>query len=147
METRRDISFSTLTEVLDFIESITSTSPETSGQWSYYQILKHIADFIEKSYDPSQRKETEVDARTTDILFRRLKKQGKMQPGHINPALPREREEGDVVAEINRVKRVIQEFNSFNGPMNPDSTIGNLTKEQYEFMHSIHAAMHLSFVN
>lgn len=143
--TFRELKFSTLEDVEAQIESLSQGKTETSGNWTYFQILSHLAETIEDSYKPMDPPATPVEARTTEVLFRRLQKSGKMKPGYQNPKLPQQREDGDVAAAQKRLKDVIQKFRA-SSHLNHEPSLGFLNHEQFEFLHAIHCALHLGFV-
>ncbi|MBL8021346.1 MAG: DUF1569 domain-containing protein [Leptospirales bacterium] len=145
MEPCRELKFTSLSEVEKEIERLGLEQPETTGNWTYFQILSHLADTIEDSFKPMDPPAKPVEARTTEVLFKRLQKSGKMKPGYVNPALPQTREHGDVEAAKQRLQKAIQGFRA-STHLNHEPALGYLNHEQFEFLHAIHSAMHLGFV-
>ncbi|MCE9597969.1 MAG: DUF1569 domain-containing protein [Spirochaetia bacterium] len=145
MEGFRELRFTNLNQVLQELSSLEKAGKGTLGNWSYFQILTHLAETIEASYTLVPPPANPVDARTTEVLFRRLQKSGKMKPGYLNPALPQSREEGDTASAMNRLMVAIRSFGE-SKQLNPEPTLGYLNHEQFEFLHAIHCALHLGFV-
>lgn len=145
MEPFRELKFTKLTEVETELERLSQGQPETTGNWTYFQILSHLAETIEDSYKPMEPPAKPVEARTTEVLFKRLQKSGKLKPGYVNPALPRTREDGDVQAAKQRLQKAIQGFRA-STHLNHEPALGYLNHEQFEFLHAIHCALHLGFV-
>lgn len=147
MSDHRELKFSTLADVEQELEKLSSGPRRTSGNWSYFQILEHLSDSIEDSYKrPPDKVVPEIEPRTTEVLFKRLKRTGKLNPGFQNPALPQVRAEGDETAAKARLQKAIREFRSAT-TLFPDAGLGRLNHEQYEFLHAIHSALHLGFVH
>lgn len=147
MPDQRELRFSNLQEAKAEVERLSSAPCRTTGTWSYFQILEHLAESIEDSYKLRPgRVIPAIDARATEILFKRLKRNGKLQPGAVNPALPQTRQEGDEKAAAARLLKAIQDFGAATELL-PEPQLGRLNHEQYEFLHTIHCALHLSFVH
>jgi hypothetical protein len=53
-------------------------------------------------------------------------------------------EDGDVKEALNRLTKAINDFKNFNGQPATHFVFDNLIKEQYEKLHSMHIANHLS---
>lgn len=140
----RELKFSNLADVEREVDLLSRGPMTTTGNWSFFQILSHLADTIEDSYKPMPAPEKPVESRTTEILFKRLQKSGKMKPGYVNPALPQERAEGDVSAARKRLETAIANFRT-STRLNHEPSLGYLSHEQFEFLHAIHCAMHLGF--
>ena len=146
--THRELKFTSLNDVLAELQFLGDSDRATTGNWSYYQILKHLANSIEASLvkEGEAPKSTEVEKRVTDVLFRRLEKSGKMRAGLNNPYETSDRVDGNVGAEYNRLIDVIRRFQQHSGELNPESTMGTLDYRQYEYLHALHCALHLGFV-
>jgi hypothetical protein len=70
-----------------------------------------------------------------------------MEPGNYNPQTPKNREDGNVKAALQRCKEVIQDFRKFQEELAEHPIFGKLDKETWERFHCIHASLHLSFVH
>ena len=88
---------------------------ETTGAWSYYQILKHCTDHIEFSmsgfpytYSPFLRKTV------GKYLLSKLLERGYMLPDGYNGQLETARIEGDDRLALSQLKAAIYSFRKFN---------------------------------
>ncbi len=121
---------------------------ETSGIWSFYQILLHIGDFIHYSMKGYPFLLPKIFRKTAGkYLLKRILKKGVMDPGNYNPNTPKKKEEGNAIAALQRCKQVIQDFRKFQEELAEHPIFGKLDKETWERFHCIHASLHLSFAH
>lgn len=144
----RKYVFTDFVQVLDQIEILERTQfVETTGVWSYYQILKHCTDHIEFSmtgfpytYSPFLRKTV------GKYLLSRLLERGYMLPDGYNGQLETARIEGDDRLALSQLKAAIHSFRKFNKDFAIHPLYDTMDKPTWEKFHSIHIANHLSFV-
>ncbi|MCB1176387.1 MAG: DUF1569 domain-containing protein [Leptospiraceae bacterium] len=121
---------------------------ETSGVWSFYQILLHISNFIHYSMHGYPVMLPAIFRKTIGrFYFKRLMKKGVMEPGGYNPSTPKIREDGGIKPVLQKCKEVINDFKIFEGEFAPHPVFDKLDKSTWEKFHSIHASLHLSFVH
>jgi hypothetical protein len=143
----RNLYFNSLDDALEELVSLERLrAVETTGVWSYYQILTHLADYLESSMNNFSWMQPLSMRRTIGRAnFHKLKQAGKMDPGLANPSTPKVREEGDEKAALQRLRRMIEEYRKFTGEHPEHPFYGLLTREDWDFLHRIHMAHHLGF--
>ncbi|MBL8020614.1 MAG: DUF1569 domain-containing protein [Leptospirales bacterium] len=144
---QRILNFNSLDDALEELSSIERfRNVETTGLWSYYQILMHLADYLESSMNNFNWMQPLSMRRTIGKAnFFKLKQADKMEPGLANPSTPKVREEGDEKAALQRLRRMIEEYKKFTGEHPEHPFYGLLTREDWDFLHRIHMAHHLGF--
>jgi len=145
---QRTLTFNSLDDALEELSTIERYKDiETTGIWSYYQVLTHLADYLESSMNNFSWMQPLSMRRTIGKAnFHKLKQAGKMESGLANPSTPKVREEGDEKAALQRLRRMIEEYKKFIGEHPEHPFYGLLTREDWDFLHRIHMAHHLGFV-
>jgi hypothetical protein len=145
---QRSLFFNSLDDALEELSTIERfKAVDTTGLWSYYQILTHLADYLESSMNNFSWMQPLSMRRTIGKAnFFKLKQAGKMDPGLANPSTPKVREEGDEKAALQRLRRMIEEYKKFVKKHPEHPFYGLLTREDWDFLHRIHMAHHLGFV-
>lgn len=148
MSLRRDLRFNTLDDVLAELDRLESSSVQTVGRWSFYQILTHVGSSMDYSITAYPRLMPVIVRKTVGPLaFRHMMKKGLMAEGAPNPDAPREREEGDAVAAMQNLRSAIERFRRHTGDVAVHPFFGVLSKEDYTRLHAYHASLHLSFAH
>lgn len=141
-------AFTDFVQVLNQIETLENTKfVETTGNWSYYQILKHCSDHIQYSmhgfpyiYTPFLRKTV------GRYLLSKILERGFMLPDGYNGQEITTRVEGDDREALSELKASIYSFRRFNKEFAVHPLYDVMDKPTWEKFHSIHIANHLSFV-
>jgi hypothetical protein len=131
----RKYVFTDFVQVLEQIDILERTQfVETTGAWSYYQILKHCTDhpFLRKTVGK--------------YLLSKLLERGYMLPDGYNGQLETARIEGDDRLALSQLKAAIYSFRKFNKDFAIHPLYDTMDKPTWEKFHSIHIANHLSFV-
>lgn len=148
MSLRRTLQFHSLDDVLVELSALDRAQITTTGKWSFYQILSHLAENIESSISQYPRSMPFVIRRTIGpMALRHLLKTQEMKSGAPNPTAPKQREEGDEKAAMLRLRTAIASFRAYEGPMAEHPFFGPINKEDFEALHAHHAALHLSFAH
>jgi len=148
MSLRRTLQFHSLDDVLVELSALDRAEITTTGKWSFYQILSHLAENIENSISQYPRSMPFVIRRTIGpMALRHLLKTQEMKSGAPNPTAPKQREEGDEKAAMLRLRTAIASFRAYEGPMAEHPFFGPINKEDFEALHAHHAALHLSFAH
>jgi hypothetical protein len=147
----RTLRFSTLDEAVAELHALARAGRmEVSGAWSWPQVLTHCAQSVECSisgfpeYKPAWFRKT-----VGRLVLRKFLRQGFMShdraaPVPGAPELPRD---GDANEAMSRLLNAIDAFRAHGGPLAPHFAFGPLTKEEYEALHAMHLADHLSAVS
>jgi hypothetical protein len=119
---------------------------ETTGLWSYFQILTHCATAMENSM-LGRRREMSWWKRHVrgPLFFRKISRDGFLPSGiKGNPQIAfDERIEGDEKAALTKLLKTMEDFEKFEGNLSDHILLGNLTKKQWILFHSMHLANHL----
>ena len=116
---------------------------ETTGNWSYFQIIDHLAQAVEGSMKgvkrdaPWWKKRLLGPALYHFFVFR----------GYIPRGIkgrPPERVEGDVAVAVARLRTALDNFEMHEGPWSEHPILGILTKAQWANFHPLHFNNHVS---
>ncbi|HMV76679.1 MAG TPA: DUF1569 domain-containing protein [Leptospiraceae bacterium] len=146
---RRNIRLLSLEDVeaeLNYLDG--AGSIQTSGLWTYYQILSHMNDAVHFSMTGFPSVLPGFIRKTVGrYMFKKLIKTGIMKPGYLNPSAPKKREEGDARLMLQKLRSTLNDFKNYNGEMSVHPIFDRLSKEDYTKLHSIHFSLHLSFAH
>jgi hypothetical protein len=142
---RRALKFNDVSEIMPEVRRLQSTH-RTLGKWSAAQICKHLTDSFSGSIDGFSLKRHRVKR----FLFRRLlylytvrcgiPRDYLVDPG-IEPA-----DDPDLDEAVEALGRAIARYESQNGPLKPHPLFGRMPRDEWDRIHCIHCAHHLSFV-
>lgn len=136
-----------LTELSTIENQYQNQTVTTTGNWSFYQILDHLTKSIVASIQGYPKMMPATIRRTLGPkALKHILKTGKMKAGAKNPDAPQKREEGDEKKALAELRQSIQDFRSHKGDYAEHAFFGPINPEDYEKLHSIHAALHLGFV-
>ena len=144
----RKHTFTDFVQVLEQIEILEKARfVETTGTWSYYQILKHCTDHIQFSMTSFPYTYTPFLRKTVGkYLLSKLLERGYMLPDGYNGQIDTARIEGDDKVALLQFKSAIYLFRKFNKEFAIHPFYDAMDKPTWEKYHSIHIANHLSFV-
>lgn len=144
----RKYTFTDFVQVLEQIEILERTQfVETTGVWSYYQILKHCTDHILFSMTNFPYTYNSFLRKTVGkYLLSKLLERGYMLPDGYNGEIETERIEGDDKLALQQLKSAIYSFRKFSREFAIHPLYDIMDKPTWEKFHSIHIANHLSFV-
>ncbi len=121
---------------------------ETTGNWSYFQILTHCGKAIEASMTSfSSLKPWYLRGFVGPFALRKLFKQGFIPAGvgvHAK-GVKAERVEGDEKAAMARLRKAMDDFQSHEGPWAEHPFFGKLDKKKWTLLTALHLANHLGF--
>lgn len=144
----RDLKFSTLEEIETELQKMkVAKKINTSGVWSSYQIIKHISEMLEYSMTSYPVEAPKIVQFFAGFVKTLIFLQGKMFRGLPNPLAPSKREEGDFEFELKLYLERLNSLKNFTGKFAPHPMFGELPKKEWIKLHSIHAALHLSYIN
>ena len=144
---RRDIGYSTLEELRLDAEAIAAGPFATIGQWSYGQILDHLAKAVHCSIDGFPFR-APLWMRLGAPFLKNSVLTKKMQPGwklpkSADPYLPDA--EATVEDALARLVKGIDRLDTEN-PEAAHPVFGKLAREEWIQLHLRHAELHMSFV-
>ncbi|MCA8999807.1 MAG: DUF1569 domain-containing protein [Planctomycetaceae bacterium] len=145
---RRAVHYDTLDELLAEAERLASEEIEMLGNWTYPQILKHLALSMNNSIDGFPGK-APLPIRLVVRLLREsfLSKSlpaGFKFPNRFRPQLEPP-EETTLEEGLEDLRQAIARVQS-DSQRAPHPVLGQLSREDYDRLHLRHAEMHMSFV-
>ncbi|MCB1156760.1 MAG: DUF1569 domain-containing protein [Leptospiraceae bacterium] len=146
----RDLRFQNLNDALEELDRLENARVNTTGLWSFYQILNHCAELIEFSmteYPYAGFFAFLVRKLYGKIALQKMIKNGYMKSGYPNPFAPKRREEGDVKQAARRLRNAIFSFRDFSGTFAVHPIFDRMEKETWEKLHAMHIANHFGFVH
>ena len=150
MDTRRDLVFDRLDEVMPEVERLLG-GHATSKAWTLGQILHHLATAVRLSVQAGRRAPDQPSdpewARRVGVLRRLFFRAGRFPEGAEIPhesMLPPPDAVERVEAEA--LRRALQLLEDSEGPFPAHPVLGPLSKEEWRAFHRIHCAHHLGFV-
>lgn len=147
---RNDLQFSHFSQAKEFVTNLKGKKVETTGNWSYYQILHHLADGLEFSIYGG---ETEISIPGVlrfslgKLLLAKFFLQNSMDSGLPNPIKSNEKILGDTDAEYERLFHLMEMFETvvrfhFEHPI-----FGELSREDWHRLQCLHFSNHLSYIS
>ncbi|MEE9296583.1 MAG: DUF1569 domain-containing protein [Phycisphaerae bacterium] len=142
---RRDLVFADLSEVMPEVERLQAGGHRSTGRWTLAQVCVHLADSFTGSMDGFGVRRH----RLMRVLFGRTALRRVFQTDSIDsgftvteklnpPAQP------DSEATVKRLASAIDRFQSHTGPLHFHPFFGRLTRPEWDHLHRIHCAHHLS---
>ena len=118
----------------------------SSGIWDPYQIFTHCAQSVEFSMSKFPEHKSNFFKHTVGHLaFSIFSSKGKMthKLSEPIPSAPILNKSVDSMLALNRLKKALIEFDSYQGELAPHFAYGELSKEQYQIAHVMHLHNHL----
>ena len=132
---------------LDKLEA--AAAPSLEGSWSLGQVLAHCAQSVEYSMDGYPQNRSAIFRATLGSVAKRVfLRRGFLShdPAAAIPGAPSveatSTEEG-----LARLRGALQRFAAFGGELAPHFAYGRVSKGDYEALHAMHLADHLSRVH
>jgi len=144
---RRTVHYNSLDEFLADAERLASQPTQTVGNWSFAEILWHLTQTINYSFDgfPTQapwlvRKLVAPFLKNT-FLNKKMKSGFKLpkSAGYLIPP-----SSTDVTQSLSDLKTALNRFDN-DQPTAPHPLLGKLTPEEWRSLHCRHAELHMSF--
>jgi hypothetical protein len=147
LTTRRELKLHSLGNIREELQRLTAGPVETTGSWTYYQIITHCRyPFIAAWNGPLGEGHT-PDAAKLEMLAK-LVERGFMRPDLpiILPESAVEGLRGDVRAAESLLREAMDRFERYEGPNSLHPFFGKLTKEEWTKFLVVHTAHHLGYV-
>ncbi|WP_406697701.1 DUF1569 domain-containing protein [Singulisphaera sp. Ch08] len=146
MAERRTLSFATLDRVMPDVDRLLE-GHETVGNWSLGQICNHLAGAIAGSVEGFPFHAPWIFRKTLGAVSRRrVFKTGRMATGIPLPARYSPKPDLDPRAEAEALRATLRFYAGFQEPLALHPVFGRLTRDEWNQLHAIHCAHHLSFV-
>ena len=143
---KRELRFKTFEDIRNELRQLGQGPVETTGLWSYFQILTHCAASLENTIKGIRRDMPWWKKYLIGPLsFKKIAADGFFPNGiKGNPMTsPTEREEGDEKTALGRLRQALEEFEKFEGKFSDHPRLGVLNKKQWAYFHAMHLAHHL----
>lgn len=147
---RRDVRYTDLSEFIEEVEQFAASEHRTLGNWTYAQILQHLADAIRFSLDgfPEKAKAPWFARVIIAPLMKNSLLTKPMKPGFILPKGAAElvpQPEIDLHTALHNLRRAVSRL-EHETPSKPHPFLGKLASQEWEALTLRHSAMHMSFV-
>lgn len=148
---RRDISFSSLEEVVSDIEALAGSEYQTTGSHSFGNIVQHLATTNEMLVGNIVPPKLPWFMRLAMPFLRNGILNGPVEPGFKLPNAAMQEffwssTEVDLSEAIENFRTSVNTYNE-KGPLPAHPIFGKATREQIDNITLQHAAMHMSFVH
>jgi hypothetical protein len=142
---RRALTFDSLDRVMPDVDRLLQ-GHSMIGHWSLGQICSHLTRGIVGSVDGFPRKAPWIVRATIGpMILRRILSGGRMKEGIKLPPEALPKPESDARAEAEALRAAIAGFSAHTGPFAPHPVFGPMSRDQWDRLHRIHCAHHLSF--
>ena len=145
---KRELKFDTLSDLRSELKSLGDSPVRTTGVWSFYQILNHLALGVEwamledKTFltvDPV------LTAERARKLWERTRRIGRLSTRVQNPSAPTAREEGPEAQELKRLLGTLDRLEGYADPHPVHPLFGELSQQDWVAWVLLHCAHHLGF--
>ena len=145
MPVRRTLSFASLDQVMPDVDRLLQ-GHSTVREWSLGQMCNHLTSVITGSVEGFPGKAPWIVRATVGrFIIGRLLSTGRMAEGIKLPQDFLPKPELDARAEAEALRAALRLFAANPGPMAMHPFFGTLTRAQWDQLHRIHCAHHLSF--
>jgi hypothetical protein len=143
---RRELRFKNFEDIRQELANLEKGPVVTTGNWTYFQILEHCRKALEGSMkglkrDLSWWKRYVIGP----IGMRKTLRDGFIPTGIGSPmkGTPVERVEGDEKAALEQLRKALEAFEKFEGPLSDHPRFGQMSKKNWVSFHAMHLANHL----
>ena len=136
----------TIDIALKVLDKLSNQNMLSVGAWNPYQIFTHCAQSVEFSMSKFPEHKSNFFKHTVGHLaFSIFSSKGKMthKLSEPIPSAPILNKSVDSMLALNRLKKALIEFDSYQGELAPHFAYGELSKEQYQIAHVMHLYNHL----
>ena len=146
---RRELHFETLDEALAEAERLTNGEVETTGRYSYGQILDHLAKTMDTVTGDLVPPPAPLPLRLAVRMVRPIMIKRTLPSGFKLPSKSQSllwsTDDVDVPTGLQRWKKSIDRYKTCE--LQPHPVFGKMTREQHDQIQCRHAELHLSFVH
>ncbi|HVZ81454.1 MAG TPA: DUF1569 domain-containing protein [bacterium] len=139
----RDLRCKNIQDIRAELDRLGTGVVETTGNWSYFQIIDHLAQAVEGSMKGVKREMPWWKKRLVGPLAHFF----FVLRGYIPRGIkgrPPERIEGDAAVAVARLRKALEDFERHHGPWSDHPLLGALTKTQWAQFHRMHFNNHVS---
>lgn len=145
MAARRTLQFASLDQIMPDVDRLLE-GHTTHGNWSLGQVCNHLSSTFRFSIEGfGVSMPWLVRATIGQMAKKQILRQGKMKTGIKVPERFLPRPELDDRAEAEALRAALGIYRAHTGPLAPHPMFGMMTREEWDRLHRIHSAHHLSF--
>ncbi|WLD13611.1 DUF1569 domain-containing protein [Planctellipticum variicoloris] len=150
---RRELHFESLDDVLRDVESLQAGGCESLGRWELSQTCLHLADWMQFPLDGFPRQPAPIRGLLWLLRhtigrrqFQRILATGRMPAG--GPTMPEtvHVSGGEDAAAVERLRHAVARFEAHTDSLHPSPLFGPMDHNQARRLQLIHCAHHLSFL-
>ena len=138
----RDLRCKSFDEIRSDLALLEKGPVETTGKWSYFQMIDHLNKSVEGSLKGVQREMPFWKKHILGPLLYRLFALRGYIPAGIK-GRPAERVEGNEAEVVAQFRKSLETFEKYGGPYSGHPILGPLNKKQWHIFHSMHYANHV----
>jgi hypothetical protein len=144
---RRTVHYEQISDLLDDARQLAAEQHQTIGNWTYPQILEHVAQAIDMGFDGTDFKAPWL-LRTVASLFKNSVLTNPMRSGYRLPKSATNLLPDPEVALDDALAHLVHAVGRFEreDPDHPHPFLGRLTRGKYLQLHLRHSELHMSFV-
>ncbi|MBS0260722.1 MAG: DUF1569 domain-containing protein [Planctomycetes bacterium] len=146
--TRRDVYYTSLDDLLADVERLAQTKSHTTGQWTFPQILDHLARSFNASLDGFGFRAPWIARVLLAPLLRNSFFTKTMKPGFKLPAGAEALAPDANLSLTEAVQKLTESVTRFRSTPQraPHPFLGELAPREYDLLHMRHAELHMSYV-
>lgn len=136
----------TIGMALKKLDELSNVSVLNIGQWNPYQIFTHCAQSVEFSMSQfPEHKSAFFKSTVGKLAFSIFSAKGKMTHSlsEAIPSAPTLTKSVETTIALQRLKKALLDFDSYQGILAPHFAYGSLSKKEYEIAHVMHLYNHL----
>ena len=138
----RDLRCRNFEDIRAELDRLSSGPVETTGRWSYFQILTHLTKAVEGSMKGIRREMPWWKRHLVGpLLYRLFAFRGSIPGGIKGP--PADRIEGNEAEARAQFEKALQAFEKHEGPFSDHPILGPLDKKQWAVFHPLHFNNHV----
>jgi len=138
----RDLRCKTFEDIRAELNRLGDGPVETTGKWSYYQMITHLTGAVEGSMKGTRREMPWWKRRLVGpLLYRFFAFRGYIPAGI--KGRPAERIEGNEAEAVAQFRKSLEAFEKYEGPYSDHPILGPLNKRQWAVFHPMHFMNHV----
>jgi hypothetical protein len=143
---RRKLDFRTFDELLAELSALESRGYDRAGKWSLGQAAEHLDKMVVASLDGFGMKPPLLFRLMAPLAKKYIFTKRKMPSGVPVPSPFKPADAVSDDAGLAAYRRSLRRYQNHAGPLQASPVLGVLTRDEWDQLHLIHAAHHLSFL-
>lgn len=145
---RRTVQYKSLQELVADAEQLAAVPHETVGNWTFVQILWHLTESMNASFDGYQFRANWLVRKIVAPMIKKSLLTKPMKPGYPTPKVALSRMPTDGLSSeqaLDDLRSAVARFEQ-ETPTGFHPLFGHMTPEEWNALHLRHAELHMSFV-